>query len=66
MLWLPAILLNTLGADLRDLQEKKARIEAPPEVQIEQLENLRARLVRERDNVEKKINEIAARKSKDG
>lgn len=47
------------------LQEKKARLEATPAEQIEQLEDMRAKLVGKKMELQKKIDELVARRELD-
>jgi len=45
-------------------QEKQARIEATPEAQIESLEGVRARLLQQRWQLERKMEQLAEKKDK--
>jgi len=45
------------------LQEKRQRIEATPEQQIQRLEDRRLRLMRDRNGIQRKLDEITARQS---
>jgi len=45
-------------------KEERQRIEATPEQQIQQLEDRRLRLMRDRNGMQRKLDEITARQSK--